>query len=182
MASGGQRDIEVQLQALARENYALERGRGYETAHYEETVLDSNIIDLLLRNPANSGRYLVQTDVAFGDGGRATYQRFINRTISDAGTTLDRVNRRGDADGNGTGMPSHTATASGGRTAGKELLPGGSKETAAARAGDGEVILSPGDNVHYVMTNISGAENPFSISLKWGEHKLNRLPDIGEEI
>lgn len=164
----------------ARGNRDAIEGSSYSTGDYFSTVLDTETRNILIENPANSGKVLFP-QATFRAGGQITFHKVDSPTIDTAGTTLSIDNRR-IADGTSVARAESNVTFSGGNSWTKKVS-GGAKQAGGlspATARDFDIFLDEGERVVYQLENVSGGEIKTSIDVDYTEIDREQINELVE--
>lgn len=164
----------------ARGNRDAIEGSAYSTGDYFSAVLDGETRNVLIENPANSGKVLFPS-AFFRSGGQITFHKIDMPTIDTAGTTLQTDNRR-IANGTSIARAESEVTFSGGNVWTKKIS-GGAQSGAGLAPGDArdfDILLDEGERVVYQLENVSGAEIKASIDVDYTEIDREQINELVE--
>jgi hypothetical protein len=164
----------------ARGNRDAIEGAAYSTGKYFSAVLDTETRNVLIENPANSGKVLFPS-AAFRAGGQILFHKVDSPTIDTAGTTVDIDNRR-IANGTSVARVESEVAFSGGNGWTRKVS-GGAKEgggLAPSKSRDFDILLDEGERVVYQLENVSGAETKATIDVDYVEIEREKINELVE--
>jgi len=171
-SSGELVEVDATANALVTQNMVhkqIHNGIAFEADYVSESVADDETIEMLISTDASQS---VHIRFQAGVGGDARIQIFENPTVTDNGTAITPVNRNRTSANTAVTSVYHTPTTSAdGTILADHLAPGGGtgKSTGAIATSFEEYILKSSEDYLFRVTNISGSNNPLSISVAFYE-------------
>lgn len=143
-------------------------GERYSTGHEFLEVASGATVNIIIRNPANSGKAILLDPIRIGTTALFSVQKYRNRTTSADGTALNIVNKNFDSARTSVAEAYHTNTLNAdGDAFNSEII--GTSRGVGGDSNIGADYLAPGNTLVIVATNRAGANQNISFDCNFIE-------------
>lgn len=182
-------EVNDRIRAEYRTHYSIQnadllKGNLFSTGDTFVDVAAGNSINVLLENPADSGKY-VFTNSQVITTGEFLYHKSLNPTISSVGTDIQIVQRRSDQPNNNIASAYKNATVTEDSTrrfndkiVGAQDL--GNRVTGSTQSSP-DTIVAPGDAVYFEAENVSSSAQTVTLDTDFAEVKAELVESLPQQ-